>query len=97
MRVLSLIEMGKSLKIELDVTMYESIVELQNSNAIDYLVDKVYIFFNTKEKTANRNVIVKACKSAICLLSSKKRNIAKYFVCVCAGKSFGISARYGCT
>ena len=65
--------MGKSLKIELDVTMYESIVELQNSKAIDYLVDKVYIFLNTKEKTANRNVIVKACKSAVSLLSSKKK------------------------
>jgi len=61
--------MGKSLKIELDVTMYESIVELKTSNTIDYLVDKVYIFLNRKEKTANRNVLDKACKSAVSLLS----------------------------
>lgn len=61
--------MGKSLKIELDVTMYESIVELKTSNTIDYLVDKVYFFLNRKEKTANRNVLDKACKSAVSLLS----------------------------
>ena len=49
--------------------MYESIVELKTSNTIDYLVDKVYIFLNRKEKTANRNVLDKACKSAVSLLS----------------------------
>lgn len=68
--------MSKSLKIELDVFMYESIDELKSSKAIDDLVDKVNVILKTKEKKANRNIVFKACKNAVSLLSSKKKEIS---------------------
>ena len=65
--------MSKSWKVELDVHMYESISELKSSNAINDLVNKVNVFLKTKDKTTSRNIIVKACKNAVSLLSSKKK------------------------
>lgn len=65
--------MNKSLKIEIDVSMYESIAEMKMLPAIDDVVNRVNLDLKRKEKTVNRNVIVKACKNAVSLLSSKKK------------------------
>ena len=68
--------MSKSLKIEIDVSVYESVIELKGFRAIDDLVNKVNLVLRREEKTVDRNVIVKACKNAVSLLSSKKKDIA---------------------
>jgi len=77
--LLFVIDMSKSWKVELDVHMYESISELKSSNAINDLVNKVNVFLKTKDKTTSRNIIVKACKNAVSLLSSKKKKL--HLVC----------------
>ncbi|CAF3851054.1 unnamed protein product [Rotaria sp. Silwood1] len=56
--------------------MYESMAELKSSHAIDNVVNKVNTILKRKEKKANKNVIVKACKNAVSLLWSKKKEIS---------------------
>ena len=65
--------MGKSLKIEIDVFAYESVEELKSCQAIDDLLNKVKSVLKRKEKTASNSSIAKACKNAVSLLWSKKR------------------------
>ncbi|CAF1376509.1 unnamed protein product, partial [Rotaria sordida] len=56
--------------------MCGSIAELKSLHAIDNVVNKVNTILKRKEKKANKNLIVKACKNAVSLLWSKKKEIS---------------------
>ncbi|CAF4416023.1 unnamed protein product [Rotaria sp. Silwood2] len=64
---------NKSLKIDVDVSMYESIDELKDSPAIDNIMSKVVDILKKKGQKASNCSLLKYCKNAVSLLWSKKK------------------------
>ncbi|CAF5096664.1 unnamed protein product, partial [Rotaria sp. Silwood1] len=68
--------MNKSLKIEIDVSMYESIDALKDPSVIDKIVGEINEILQKKGQRANNSSIVKSYKNAVSLLRWKKKQIS---------------------
>ena len=65
--------MSKSLKLEIDVSMCESIDALKDLRVIDNIVNEVNNILEKNGQKTSNNSIIKSCKNAVSLLSSKKK------------------------
>lgn len=66
--------MNKSFKIEIDVSMYNSIHMLKDPPTMDIIVNKVHSVLEERGQKASNSSITKACKNAISLLWSKRKH-----------------------
>ena len=74
--------MRKTLKIDIDVSMYASVETLKDSGVIEEIARKVADVLEKQGQKARINSIVKASKNAVSLLASKKKGTAPAFLCV---------------
>ena len=74
--------MNKSLKIENDVLMYDSIHVLKDPPAIDIIVNKVHSILEKQGQKASTSSITKACRNAISRLWSKRKQKPPTFLAI---------------
>lgn len=74
--------MKKTLKVDIDVSMYASIETLKDYRVIDEISRKVNDVLEKKGHKARGSSIIKASKNAVSLLSSKKKGIVPTFLSV---------------
>jgi hypothetical protein len=74
--------MKKTLRIDVDVSMYASVEILKNSRVIDEISTKVNHILEKKGRKARVSSIAKASKNAVSLLLSKKKGMIPTFLSV---------------